>query len=907
MSYQETHFWKIFQGQEQPGVQAQNEAQRLVEQFKSSRQRASLIAAEINRSSADLTQHDISHIDALWDYAELVCGTSYTLNPAEIYVLGISFLAHDLANGMAAIPGGMGEIVKDVRWRDILASEYRSKHGTYPSSKALTSVDQEVETRAVARYLRETHADYASKLPLAPYEDHATGTSYYLIEDAELRNQYGHLAGRIAASHWWPAKTLRQEFGVKIGARASMPTSWEVDPLVLACILRCADASHLDSRRAPAFLRAVRTPGAESMPHWVFQDKLQKPRINDDRLAYTSLSPFGKDDSEAWWVCHDALATLHHELTTVDTILSDAGRQRFSARAVSGVSDLEELARSIRTDGWHPIDASIKATDVITLVRRLGGAELYGDDSSAPIRELISNAADAVRAKRALLLDAGVASWEISGDITVALRDDEHGSWLSVRDTGLGMSKEVLTNALLNFGTSYWDSAQSRKDLPGLLSSGFRPTGQYGIGFFSVFMIGRTVQVISRRYDAAASETLVLDFTDGLTGRPMLRAADSHEHLMVGGTEVRVLLKESVDHILSIGYSAIRDREPRTLSEYCSWLCPALDVNLYVVNDEADRTLVVEADDWKTIDRNRLIDRLYVDHSPAVRKAILESASGDLEPVISPAREIVARMAAAPSFVDPEDVSDDHSDDTPHRTWVRPSAPVVVGGVRSQTSMHGFIGLVVGNAVRAARDSAVPVIETQDFSVWASSQAQCWKSSWDSFHKVSEVLVALHAETARMPVARMVGGDVTYGQLVSRCENLSRIILVQDAAWANYCRRQTGSQTLREDVVLLSAGRQGILSGGREPHANDWALTGWAFRSEFDSAPPNSMLGVLVRAVSEAWGVSEEILRSFYSDQLESEEQQVEIVGVTHVDGVSRDVRLRSMLTLSRDELQRNT
>ncbi|MEU1941374.1 ATP-binding protein [Streptomyces sp. NPDC020125] len=900
MSYSETHFWKLFE--DQSGRQAESEAKRLVEQFKSSRQRAALIAAEISRDTADLTQHDVSHIDALWDYAELICGPRYTLNPAEIYILGISFLVHDLANGMAAIPGGMEEIAKGPKWRDVLVSEYRAEHGAYPSREMLANMDPEIEARAVSRYLRETHADYAAKIPLASYEDRATGTSYYLIEDAELRNQYGHLAGRIAASHWWPSKVLRREFGVIIGARASMPTAWQVDPLVLACILRCADASHLDSRRAPAFLRAVRNPGIKSMPHWVFQDKLQKPRVHDDRLAYTSLSPFSRDESEAWWVCHDALSTLHSELGAVDNILSDSGRQRFAVRAVVGISDLEELARSVRTEGWHPIDATIKATDVIALVRRLGGSELYGKDPSVPFRELISNAADAVRAKKTILSISGVASWEIAGDITVALREDSHGTWLHVRDTGLGMSKEVLTNALLNFGSSYWDSTQSRRDLPGLLSSGFRPTGQYGIGFFSVFMIGSSVQVVSRRYDAAANETMVLEFANGLTGRPMLRTADTHEQLVSGGTEVKVLLNMSVADILSIGNSIREGQKIRTLPEYCAWLCPALDVDLYVVNENGERLIAVAADDWKRLDRDRLIDRLYVNRNPSAIKRLKEVIKGDLEPIFSPEGDMVARIAVAPSIPDPDDLRDQDSDDLLGRTWLASSAQLVVGGVRTKTDMIGFAGIVLAKTVRAARDVAVPVISVRGFSAWASSQAQMWDPQWKNFgNAVCESLVGLCADAANMPVARTASGDVTFTQLEEYCSLRSQILLVQDAAWDNYCTYSSGEKVLGEGVVLMNPGRPQLIDRGGPYEGQDAVLSEWGMTSDYGFFTPNSIAGVVLRAVAAAWNVEESIIYSAYSARTE---ERVEVVGVNREGGEIKNVRLRILAFLSKDELR---
>ena len=900
MNYEGTRLWRFFS--EQTGVQAQSEAQRLAEQFRSSRNRAALIAAEISRDSADLTQHDISHIDALWEYAELVCGPEYVLNPAEVYVLGVAFLVHDLANGMAAIPGGMEQIQEDVRWLDILTSEYRAEHGAYPSPNKLVKPDPGVKSRAVSRYLRETHADYAANIPLASYKDTATGESFYLIEDAELRNQYGHLAGRIAASHWWPAKALRQEFGVRIGARASMPSSWEVDPLALACILRCADASHLDSRRAPAFLRAVRSPGVESMPHWIFQDKLQKPRIHDDRLSYTSLSPFGRTESEAWWVCHDALSTLHHELSAADNILSDSGRRRFSARGVLGISDLEELSRNIRTDGWHPIDATIKATDVITLVRRLGGAELYGNDPSIPIRELISNATDAVRAKKSLLTASGVRPWEITGDVTVSLSDDTDGTWLHIHDTGLGMSKSVLTNALLNFGTSYWDSPNSRRDLPGLISSGFRPTGQYGIGFFSVFMIGHSVHVISRRYDAAASETMVLEFANGLTERPMLRNADFHEQLVVGGTEVRVLLNTELARILTVDASKNGEVRPLTLAQYCAWLCPALDVNLYVVNEAGERVLAVEADDWKRLERDQLIDRLYAERRSSVRDRYKEAINGDLKPVYSPQGEMVGRMAVAPSISAADLHEYPDSDDVRGAEWMSIQAPLVVGGVRAKTGMQNCAGLVVGTTLRAARDVAIPVISARDFSTWATDQAKLWNPEWDHhLHRISSSLVSLHADPESMPLGEMVAGEVTYEQLVERCKKLSRVILLQDAAWSNYCRGNAGQKHgLRENVILMNPGYSSVLNGGRGSYGADFVLYDWAghFGDE-NVVSPNSMAGVIIRAVAQAWDIDETELHSAYIRKRDGD-AQIEDVGVSEEGDTVKSVRL-SVVAVSRE------
>ena len=48
------------------------------------------------------------------------------------------------------------------------------------------------------------------------------------------------------------------------------------------------------------------------------------------------------------------------------------------------------------------------------------------------------------------------------------------------------------------------------------------PLDQFGIGFFSVFMLGDRVRVITRRPDRAETDALLLEFRDGISSRPFL-------------------------------------------------------------------------------------------------------------------------------------------------------------------------------------------------------------------------------------------------------------------------------------------------------------------------------------------------------------------------------------------------
>ena len=229
--------------------------------------------------------------------------------------------------------------------------------------------------------------------------------------------------------------------------------------------------------------------------------------------------------------------------------------------------------------------AVLQVSDIPRLVQKLGGEELYGKNPEVAVRELIQNSADAIRARRLL-----ESRFDDRGIIHVKLGEDKRGHWLEVEDNGIGMSSEVLTEDLLDFGKCYWGSDRMLREFPGLLSSGFVPTGKYGIGFFSVFMLGETVRIISRRLDASKGDTLVLEFGAGLSERPILRKAEAEEILVDSGTRIRVWLKVPP---LNKGGLINKREEGRMSSEYnlcglCKYMCPSLDVT--VVTEEYDKS-----------------------------------------------------------------------------------------------------------------------------------------------------------------------------------------------------------------------------------------------------------------------------------------------------------------------------
>ena len=111
------------------------------------------------------------------------------------------------------------------------------------------------------------------------------------------------------------------------------------------------------------------------------------------------------------------------------------------------------------------------------------------------LRELVSNASDACdKLRYATLTDASLAS---SQDLAITLEFDKKAKTLSISDNGIGMNHADLLETLgtiAKSGTGAFIEAlkADEKDAPGLI-------GQFGVGFYSAFMVAAKVDVLTRK------------------------------------------------------------------------------------------------------------------------------------------------------------------------------------------------------------------------------------------------------------------------------------------------------------------------------------------------------------------------------------------------------------------------
>ena len=115
------------------------------------------------------------------------------------------------------------------------------------------------------------------------------------------------------------------------------------------------------------------------------------------------------------------------------------------------------------------------------------------------LRELISNAADACERLRTLALSEP----ELAADeapFRIGLSADSHAGTLTVADNGIGMSRAELIDNLGTIARSgtraFLESLPENADRQALI-------GQFGVGFYSAFMVAAEVEVVSRQAGTA--------------------------------------------------------------------------------------------------------------------------------------------------------------------------------------------------------------------------------------------------------------------------------------------------------------------------------------------------------------------------------------------------------------------
>ena len=148
------------------------------------------------------------------------------------------------------------------------------------------------------------------------------------------------------------------------------------------------------------------------------------------------------------------------------------------------------------------------------------------------LRELISNASDACdKIKYMALLNPELS--KDAADLKIKISADDKNNTLKISDNGIGMSKDDLINHLgtiAKSGTA--DFVNNAKDN----GSSVDLIGQFGVGFYSAFMVAKKVEILTRK---AGEDKAWFWTSDGVNGFEISPAEKKDS-----GTEIKLYLKD---------------------------------------------------------------------------------------------------------------------------------------------------------------------------------------------------------------------------------------------------------------------------------------------------------------------------------------------------------------------------
>ena len=152
------------------------------------------------------------------------------------------------------------------------------------------------------------------------------------------------------------------------------------------------------------------------------------------------------------------------------------------------------------------------------------------------LRELISNASDAVdKLYFKSLTDSGISF--AKDELGIEVSFDKDARTITVSDTGIGMDADDLERDLGTIAHS--GSTEFKEEAEDQPDADLDIIGQFGVGFYSSFMVARRVKVISRPYGGEQASVWESDGIEGYT----ITSGERATH----GTDVILTLKENTE------------------------------------------------------------------------------------------------------------------------------------------------------------------------------------------------------------------------------------------------------------------------------------------------------------------------------------------------------------------------
>jgi molecular chaperone HtpG len=188
------------------------------------------------------------------------------------------------------------------------------------------------------------------------------------------------------------------------------------------------------------------------------------------------------------------------------------------------------------------------------------------------LRELISNASDAEDKLRFEALSNN-SLYEDDGDLKIRLEFDEEAKTVTLTDNGIGMNRDDVINHLGTIAKS--GTAEFMSKLTGDSQQDSQLIGQFGVGFYSAFIVAKKVDVFTRKAGTDKAEGVhwssegegeftIENIERAERGTSIVLHLKEEEAEFANGWKLRSLVKKYSDHI---AFPVVMKSEPMPAEE----------------------------------------------------------------------------------------------------------------------------------------------------------------------------------------------------------------------------------------------------------------------------------------------------------------------------------------------------
>lgn len=255
----------------------------------------------------------------------------------------------------------------------------------------------------------------------------------------------------------------------------------------IAALLRIADYLDLDKQRTPILWYSVMRIEGFSREEWEKNFTIQNSTKLKEYIDGKMQIYFDGKSSDA--KIHRKylryIDELKKELEETDELLNTkTAHEKYRFNVSTKLED------RVKTEGFTYSDLRLNL-DYSAITNLLMGKNIYGD-CRLGLRELIQNSIDACelmeeekRKNNDIIM--------IPAEIYIIYSKDK--GYVKIKDTGIGMTLEVVKKHFLNVGKSYYKSNEYL-----FKNHSYKPIGHYGIGFLACFLLSDTVTVKTKYY-----------------------------------------------------------------------------------------------------------------------------------------------------------------------------------------------------------------------------------------------------------------------------------------------------------------------------------------------------------------------------------------------------------------------